>query len=116
MLATAVAARVSRLFRAGCPARQPDPDRRRNHEGLPAMANIKSQKKRNLTNAKRHDRNKALKAELKTRIKTAIETGDDQSMQAAVKRIDMAAAKGVIHKNAAARMKSRMAHAVAAKA
>jgi small subunit ribosomal protein S20 len=76
------------------------------------MANIKSQKKRNLTNAKRHDRNKAVKAELKTRIKTAVETGDEQTLQAAVKRIDMAAAKGVIHKNTAARMKSRMAHAV----
>lgn len=76
------------------------------------MANIKSQKKRNLTNAKRHDRNKSVKAELKTRIKTAVETGDDEAVRAAVKRIDMAASKGVIHKNAAARMKRRMAHAV----
>jgi small subunit ribosomal protein S20 len=76
------------------------------------MANIKSQKKRNLTNAKRHERNKAIKAELRTRIKTAIETGDEESLRAAVKRIDMAASKGVIHKNSAARMKSRMAHAV----
>ena len=35
------------------------------------MANIKSQKKRNLTNAKRAERNKAVKSELKTRVKTA---------------------------------------------
>jgi hypothetical protein len=33
------------------------------------MANIKSQKKRNITNAKRHERNKAVKAEVKTRTK-----------------------------------------------
>ena len=33
------------------------------------MANIKSQKKRNLTNAKSHERNKAVKAEMKTRTK-----------------------------------------------
>ena len=35
------------------------------------MANIKSQKKRNITNAKRAERNKAVKSELKTRVKTA---------------------------------------------
>ena len=35
------------------------------------MANIKSQKKRNLTNAKRAERNKAVKSELKTRVKSA---------------------------------------------
>ena len=33
------------------------------------MANIKSQKKRNITNEKRHERNKSVKAELKTRTK-----------------------------------------------
>ena len=36
------------------------------------MANIKSQKKRNLTNAKAAERNKAVKSELKTRIKNAV--------------------------------------------
>ena len=36
------------------------------------MANIKSQKKRNLTNAKRAERNKAVKSELKTRVKNAV--------------------------------------------
>ena len=76
------------------------------------MANIKSQKKRNLTNAKRHARNTAIKAELKTRVKTAgnaAGTDDaDAAVRLAVKRIDMAAAKGIIHKNAAARKKSRL--------
>ena len=76
------------------------------------MANIKSQKKRNLTNAKRHDRNTAVKAELKTRIKTAdaaAGTDDaDAALRTAIKRIDMAAAKGIIHKNSAARKKSRL--------
>lgn len=76
------------------------------------MANIKSQKKRNITNAKRHERNKATKAELKTRVKTANSTigtdDNDEAVRLAVKRIDMAASKGVIHKNAAARKKSRL--------
>ena len=76
------------------------------------MANIKSQKKRNKTNAKAHDRNKAVKAELKTRVKRVDETvgSDDnaEALRAAVKRIDMAAAKGIIHKNTAARKKSRL--------
>ena len=38
------------------------------------MANIKSQKKRNITNAKRNERNKAVKAELKTRQKVAVDS------------------------------------------
>ena len=78
------------------------------------MANIKSQIKRNRQNAKRAERNKSVRSELKTRTKsavTAIEAGADDAAaktQAAVKRIDSAAAKGVIHKNAAARRKSRL--------
>lgn len=76
------------------------------------MANIKSQKKRNLTNAKRAERNKAVRSELKTRTKHAAATvgtdDNDEAVRLAVKRIDMAAAKGVIHPNAAARKKSRL--------
>ena len=76
------------------------------------MANIKSQKKRILTNAKAAERNKAVKSELKTRSKNAVgaigtETGEEY-LRLAVKRLDMAAAKGVIHKNQAARRKSRL--------
>ena len=76
------------------------------------MANIKSQKKRNITNAKRAARNKAVKSELKTRVKNATASvgaeHNDEDVRLAVKRLDMAAAKGVIHKNQAARRKSRL--------
>jgi small subunit ribosomal protein S20 len=76
------------------------------------VANIKSQKKRILTNAKRAERNKAAKSELKTRAKNAVKAaGTDEGPEAlrlAVKRIDMAASKGIIHKNQAARRKSRL--------
>ncbi len=82
------------------------------------MANIKSQKKRNLTNAKRAERNKAVKSELKTRVKSAIATAgtDDNAEQVrlAIKRLDKAAAKGVIHPNQAARRKSRLIKSVSA--
>jgi small subunit ribosomal protein S20 len=81
------------------------------------MANIKSQKKRNLTNAKRAERNKAVKSELKTRVKTATASaGTEQNaedLRLAVKRLDKAAAKGIIHPNQAARRKSRLMKAVA---
>ena len=77
------------------------------------MANIKSQKKRILTNAKAAERNKAIKSELKTRTRNAIASAGDEATAAetlriAVKRLDMAAAKGVIHKNQASRRKSRL--------
>ena len=78
------------------------------------MANIKSQKKRNLTNARRHEKNKAVRSELKTRIKkadhSAIEGAEDTAaqVQRAVKALDMAAAKGIIHKNQAANRKSKL--------
>jgi small subunit ribosomal protein S20 len=76
------------------------------------MANIKSQKKRILTNAKRAERNKAVKSELKTRAKNAVKAAGteqgEENLRLAVKRLDMAAAKGVIHKNKAARAKSRL--------
>ncbi len=77
------------------------------------MANIKSQKKRILTNAKRAERNKAVRSELKTRVKAASRAAGSEDAVAlgrlAQKRLDMAAAKGIIHKNAAARRKSRLA-------
>jgi small subunit ribosomal protein S20 len=82
------------------------------------VANIKSQKKRNLTNAKRAARNKATKSELKTRVKTATDSigseSNDEDVRVAVKRLDMAAAKGVIHRNQAARRKSRLMKKAAA--
>jgi small subunit ribosomal protein S20 len=78
------------------------------------MANIKSQKKRNLTNAKARERNKAVKSELKTRVKTAATTGDGDDVRIAQKRLDKAASKGVVHRNQAARRKSRLMKAAAA--
>jgi small subunit ribosomal protein S20 len=78
------------------------------------VANIKSQIKRNKQNEKRHERNKAVKSELKTRVRTATEAAaagaDDAEakLRSAIQRIDTAAAKGVIHKNQAARRKSRL--------
>jgi len=79
------------------------------------VANIKSQIKRNRQNEARRVRNKAVRSELKTRTKaavTAAETGADDAdelARQAVKRLDKAASKGVIHKNQAARRKSRLA-------
>ena len=81
------------------------------------MANIKSQIKRNRQNEKARLRNKAVRSELKTRTKSAVAAagGEDQAeaFRLAVKRIDKAAAKGVIHKNAASRRKSRLAKQIA---
>jgi small subunit ribosomal protein S20 len=81
------------------------------------VANIKSQKKRNLQNEKRRLRNKAVRSELKTRTKraeTAAATGESEdALRLAIKRIDQAAAKGVMHKNAANRQKSRLTKRVA---
>ena len=78
------------------------------------MANIKSQIKRNRQNEVRAARNKAAKSELKTRIKAvsnAPGTGEEAAdlYRAAQKRIDMAATKGLLHPNTAARRKSRLA-------
>jgi small subunit ribosomal protein S20 len=78
------------------------------------VANTKSQIKRNRQNEKARLRNKAVRSEMKTRVKaaeTAAEAGDDSveaTVLQAIRRIDSAAAKGVIHKNAAARRKSRL--------
>ena len=79
------------------------------------MANIKSQIKRNRQTIVRTERNKAVRSELKTRTKAAATAATEgaenaaELVRAAQKRIDMAATKGVIHKNAAARRKSRLA-------
>jgi small subunit ribosomal protein S20 len=76
------------------------------------MANIKSQKKRVITNAKRTERNKAVKSELRSRVKSARETKgtpeNSEALRLAVKRLDMAAAKRIIHPKQAARRKSRL--------
>jgi small subunit ribosomal protein S20 len=78
------------------------------------VANIRSQIKRNRQAVKRQARNKAVRSELRTRSKRANAaiaedvTAADDSIRLAVKRIDKAAAKGVIHKNQAANRKSKL--------
>ena len=79
------------------------------------MANIKSQIKRNKQNLRRHERNKAVRSELKTRVKVAInatEAGAEDAAAKAVaaqKRLAKAASKRIIHPNAASRRQSRLA-------
>ena len=83
------------------------------------MANIKSAKKRILVSRTRADRNKAIRSGVKTAIKkvyAVIESGDKAAaateLAAATKTIEMAATKGVYHKNNAARKVSRLSKAV----
>jgi small subunit ribosomal protein S20 len=79
------------------------------------MPNIKSAKKRVKVIATKTARNKDTKSALKTAIKkayVAIESNADDKAEAvsfAVKKIDQAAAKGILHKNKAARSKSNLA-------
>jgi small subunit ribosomal protein S20 len=78
------------------------------------MANIKSQIKRNRQNERRRERNKSVRSELKTRIKSADVAASSGAedladrVRRASKALDMAAAKGIIHKNQAANRKSKL--------
>ncbi|MBQ6733494.1 MAG: 30S ribosomal protein S20 [Lachnospiraceae bacterium] len=83
------------------------------------MANIKSQKKRILTNEKAAARNRAVKSSVKTAVKkvrVAVESGDkeaaDAALKAAASTIDKAKAKGVLKKNTASRKVSRLTQSV----
>ncbi len=83
------------------------------------MANIKSKIKRNGTNQKSEDRNKAVKTEVKSAIRAvrdASTAGDKAAAAAALvganRKIDKAVSKGVIHKNQAANRKSAIAKKV----
>jgi small subunit ribosomal protein S20 len=85
------------------------------------VANIKSQLKRIKTNAKRTERNKAVKSELRTwirKFRDAAAAGDaeaaQQALRTASKKLDKAVSKGVIHANQAANKKSAMARKAAA--
>ncbi len=87
------------------------------------MANIKSSKKDLKRSAKKRAVNTAIKTSLKTFVKktrTAIAAGDAEATGAAlataVSKLDKAAQRGILHKNAAARRKSRIAKAAAAAA
>ncbi len=79
------------------------------------MPNIKSAKKRVNVIAVKTARNKATRSALRTEIKkanAAIEAGAEDkavAVKAAIKKIDQAVAKGLLHKNTAARKKSALA-------
>ena len=85
------------------------------------MANIKSAKKRVLVNATKQARNKSTNSALKTAIKKAniaIETNAEDKeavVKAAIKKIDQATSKGLLHKNNAARKKSALTLKLASK-
>ena len=83
------------------------------------MANIKSAKKRILVSRANAEKNKAVRSSVKTAMKkvfAAVESGDKAAataeLQNATKVIEIAASKGVYHKNNAARKVSRIATAV----
>ncbi|MCX6429381.1 MAG: 30S ribosomal protein S20 [Actinobacteria bacterium] len=87
------------------------------------MANIKSQIKRIKTNEKARLRNKSVRSSIKTAVRKFRDTltsGDSAAisteLQTASQALDVAVAKGVIHKNAAANKKSSMAKAANASA
>ncbi len=83
------------------------------------MANIKSAKKRVLVNQTKAARNKSRNSAMKTAIKkahVAAETNaadKDAVVRAAIKKVDQACAKNLIHKNNAARKKSALAKLLA---
>ena len=76
------------------------------------MPNIKQAKKRVLVNQAKAARNKSTRTALKTALKKA-KTAEGENkqalVQAAIQKVDQAAAKGLIHKNNAARKKSALA-------
>ena len=82
------------------------------------MANIKSQIKRNRQNEERRLRNKGIGTRLKTEAKKVRQTaggGNDVSeeqLRSTSRLLDKAASKGVVHRNTAARRKSKLARAV----
>lgn len=83
------------------------------------MANIKSAEKRILQNERRRERNRNFRSRMRTavkRLRTAVESGDSAQAQELLPQtlrvIDETAQKGVIHRNTAARHKSRLTRAV----
>jgi len=87
-------------------------------QGGVTMPNIKSAKKRVKVIATKTARNKNANSALKTQLKKAniaLETGAEDkviAVRAAIKKLDQAVAKGIMHKNTAARRKSALAKKV----
>ena len=83
------------------------------------MANTKSAQKRVRANARRQSRNKMYRSRVKTLVKKAEQTifagkPDAEAVRLAMSTLDKAAVKGILHKNNAARRKSRLARTLAA--
>lgn len=83
------------------------------------MANIKSAKKRVLVAEANRQRNVAFKTSIKTAVKKALELAsseDKEALNAAISKVyqlcDKAVVKGILHKNTAARKKSRLVLAI----
>ncbi len=83
------------------------------------MANIKSQKKRILTNERRRQRNQSVRSSLRTAVRgfrEAVDAGEKDKaadlLLSTSRQLDKAASKGVIHKNQAANKKSALALAL----
>ena len=85
------------------------------------MANIKSAKKRVLVAERNYERNVAVKSEIKTAVKKAVvlaqakekdQAAINSALSQAYKLCDKAVSKGVLHKNTAARKKSRLTKAI----
>jgi small subunit ribosomal protein S20 len=79
------------------------------------LANIKSQIKRNRQNEKRRELNRVFRGRARTALRkarVAIDSGNHEEAQkatlVATKALDKAVAKGIFHKNKAARQKSRL--------
>lgn len=80
------------------------------------MPHSKSAKKRHRQSLERRDRNRSVKRELKTRVRKVVEAVDagkaddaQGTLRIAAQKLDRAAAHKIIHRNAAARTKSRLA-------
>ena len=82
------------------------------------MANIKYAKKRVLVEKRNSERNVAFKSSIKTAVKKALSlaNGDEKELQAALSKVyqlcDKAVGKGILHRNTAARKKSRLTKAI----
>lgn len=79
------------------------------------MPNIKSAKKRVITSRKKSENNTVVTSSMKTAIKKtekAVKAGNkelaNENLKVAIKRIDKAVSSGLVHKNKAARAKSRL--------
>lgn len=77
------------------------------------MANTKSAEKRIRSNERKHERNKMYRSRVKTLIKKAedgilVGKPSEEALQEALRTLDKAAGKGIIHRNNAARRKSRL--------